>query len=87
MQATIATIARVQREAGITDTSLLNYVVSDGSTLIATRYVSNDSDPAASLYYAGAARAGGRGMAHRQPGCALQPEAAAAAVERSCCAR
>ena len=54
-QATIATISRLQHEAGITDTSLLNFVVADGATLVATRFVSNERDAAASLYYAGAA--------------------------------
>lgn len=34
------------------DVSLLNYVVSDGRTLIATRYVSNADEAPASLYYA-----------------------------------
>jgi predicted glutamine amidotransferase len=52
LQATIATVARVQAEAGITDTSLLNFVVSDGATMVATRYVSNDAEQPASLYYA-----------------------------------
>lgn len=53
MQGAIATIAKVQREEGIAGTSLLNYCVSDGRTLVATRYVSNDKDSPASLYYAG----------------------------------
>ncbi|GIL70254.1 hypothetical protein Vretifemale_1091 [Volvox reticuliferus] len=52
MQDTIATISSVQRRHGVTATSLLNYVVSDGSTLIATRFVSPESDGPASLYYA-----------------------------------
>ncbi|KAG2445688.1 hypothetical protein HXX76_000296 [Chlamydomonas incerta] len=52
MQDTIATISAVQRRHGITATSLLNYVVSDGTTLIATRFVSPESDGPASLYYA-----------------------------------
>ncbi|GLI58924.1 hypothetical protein VaNZ11_000709 [Volvox africanus] len=52
MQDAIATISAVQRRHGITGTSLLNYVVSDGSTLIATRFVSPESDSPASLYYA-----------------------------------
>lgn len=51
IQSTIATISRIQLDAGVTDTSLLNFVVSDGKTLIATRYVSNDEQPA-SLYFA-----------------------------------
>ena len=41
-------------ECGITadSLSLLNYVVSDGRSLIATRYVSNTAEAPASLYYA-----------------------------------
>jgi hypothetical protein len=44
----------VQAESGITgsDVSLLNFVVSDGRSLIATRYVSNTAEAPASLYYA-----------------------------------
>ncbi|KIY95625.1 hypothetical protein MNEG_12338 [Monoraphidium neglectum] len=52
MQDTVATICRVQRERGVADTSLLNFVVSDGITMIATRFVSPESGNAASLYYA-----------------------------------
>lgn len=52
MQATIATISRIQNEEGITDTSLLNFVVSDGESTIATRFVSKEDAPAASLYFA-----------------------------------
>ena len=44
----------MQAESGITgsDVSLLNFVVSDGRSLIATRYVSNTAEAPASLYYA-----------------------------------
>ena len=44
----------MQAEAGITgsDVSLLNFVVSDGRSLIATRYVSSTAEAPASLYYA-----------------------------------
>lgn len=52
MQATIATISACQQERGITEVSLLNFVVSDGVNMIATRYVSHESESAASLYYA-----------------------------------
>lgn len=54
VQKTIATIRRIQQEMGVSpsDVSLLNYVVSDGRTLIATRYVSNADESPASLYYA-----------------------------------
>lgn len=48
----MATITKLQVEAGVTDVSLLNFVVSDGATLIATRYVSRDDCPAATMYYA-----------------------------------
>ncbi len=52
LQATIATITKCQQEAGVTEVSLLNFVVSDGINMIATRYVSHDSESPASLYYA-----------------------------------
>ena len=54
LQATLDTISSAQAAAGVTETSLLNFAVSDGDTLLATRYVSS-ADPAeapASLYYA-----------------------------------
>ena len=53
MQATFASITAAQEEAGITEVSLLNFAMSDGSTLIATRYVSHEDEEPASLYYAG----------------------------------
>jgi hypothetical protein len=37
---------------GISDVSLLNFVVSDGATMIATRFVRPESEAAATLYYA-----------------------------------
>ncbi|KAL6762357.1 nucleophile aminohydrolase, partial [Haematococcus lacustris] len=52
MEATIATISALQQAQGITATSLLNYVVSDGTCLIATRFVNPANGDAASLYYA-----------------------------------
>jgi predicted glutamine amidotransferase len=52
LQSVFETIARVQGEAGIEQVSLLNFVVSDGCTLIATRFVSPASATPASLYYA-----------------------------------
>ncbi|KAL4857151.1 Cys-Gly metallodipeptidase DUG1 [Chlorella vulgaris] len=54
LQKTIATISRIQADAGVArcDISLLNFVVSDGRSLIATRYVSNADEAPASLYYA-----------------------------------
>ena len=51
-QATLATITAAQEEAAVTEVSLLNFVVSDGSTLVATRFVSHEEEEAASLYYA-----------------------------------
>lgn len=44
-------MAEVQQAAGIAETSLLNFVVSDGRTLIASRCVFPEQDAAASLYY------------------------------------
>jgi hypothetical protein len=52
LQACIATIVSVQEKHGVTATSLLNFVVSDGCALIATRFVSPPTEKAASLYYA-----------------------------------
>ncbi|GAX84568.1 hypothetical protein CEUSTIGMA_g11989.t1 [Chlamydomonas eustigma] len=52
MQDTINCISRLQLQHSIKDTSLLNFVLSDGSSLLATRYVYPENEPAASLYYA-----------------------------------
>jgi predicted glutamine amidotransferase len=52
MQAAVATVVAVQAAAGVAATSLLNFVVSDGATMIATRFVYPEADTAASLYYA-----------------------------------
>ena len=52
VQATISTITRVQRENGVEGVSLLNFVVTDGTTMIATRYASDPDVEPASLYYA-----------------------------------
>lgn len=51
-QTTIAVICSVTGEAGTTENSLLNFVVSDGATLIATRFSSKEGESPASLYYA-----------------------------------
>ncbi len=51
-QATLATITAAQEQAAVIEVSLLNFVVSDGSTLVATRFVSHKEEEAASLYYA-----------------------------------
>jgi hypothetical protein len=52
LQAAISTICEVQDAMGVRDISLLNFVVSDGSTLIATRFVRPETESAATLYYA-----------------------------------
>ena len=54
LQATLESIAEAQAAAGVKGASLLNFAVSDGDTLIATRYVSSSDprDEPASLYYA-----------------------------------
>lgn len=71
MQATIATITKCQQEAGITEVSLLNFVVSDGNNMIATRYVSHDSESPASLYYAE-----GSAFQREPPESGVRPESA-----------
>ena len=43
MQATIAGITALQAAAGVTEDSLLNFVVSDGATLVATRFASENT--------------------------------------------
>lgn len=52
LQDTVSTICHVQEVFGVTETSLLNFVVSDGSTLVATRFVNPPGSQAATLYYA-----------------------------------
>lgn len=56
LEKTIGIIEDAQLKHGIKEVSLLNFVVSDGHSLIATRYVINIADPIhsqpASLYYA-----------------------------------
>lgn len=55
LQVTVATIESAVRQENDTTTSLLNFVVSDGETLVASRYVidiTDESAKAASLYYA-----------------------------------
>ena len=49
----MADITRVQQEAGETkEVSLLNFVVSDGQSMVATRYVDRDDCAAATMYFA-----------------------------------
>ncbi|KAI0563270.1 Nucleophile aminohydrolase [Gracilaria domingensis] len=55
MQETILTLQRAAHEVNATETSLLNFVVSDGESIVASRYVVSPNNPnaqAASLYYA-----------------------------------
>ncbi|THV07733.1 N-terminal nucleophile aminohydrolase [Dendrothele bispora CBS 962.96] len=48
---TIARLNELAEEANITEPSLLNFCVTDGETVIATRYVSSRTDEAASLWF------------------------------------
>lgn len=55
LEQTIMILDKTLRDVGATETSLLNFVVSDGDSLVASRYVinlQNDKAKAASLYYA-----------------------------------
>lgn len=55
LERTIQIIEEALREVNATETSLLNFVVSDGESLVASRYVISLTNPnakAASLYYA-----------------------------------
>lgn len=55
LEQTIMILDKTLRDVGATETSLLNFVVSDGDSLVASRYVinlQNDKAEAASLYYA-----------------------------------
>jgi len=52
MEATIETLLRIQREHGVgEELSLMNFVASDGRTVVATRFVWPESARASSLYY------------------------------------
>ncbi|KAF9513254.1 hypothetical protein BS47DRAFT_1344497 [Hydnum rufescens UP504] len=48
---TIQHLNELAREANITEPSLLNFFVTDGSTIVASRYISSKYDEAASLYF------------------------------------
>ncbi|KAK2079339.1 hypothetical protein QBZ16_003030 [Prototheca wickerhamii] len=52
LEETISLIRQLQREHGVRGNSLLNFCVSDGVNLVATRYASSPDDEPASLYYA-----------------------------------
>ncbi|KAF9651884.1 glutamine amidotransferase [Thelephora ganbajun] len=51
MLATIATINKLHEDAGITVPSLMNFCVTDGESVIATRYISSREEAAASLWF------------------------------------
>lgn len=50
-QATLNVIMAEKRKAGVTDSSRLNFVMSDGVTVVACRYVWPKGEVAASMYY------------------------------------
>ncbi|KAG8748509.1 hypothetical protein FRC10_003642 [Ceratobasidium sp. 414] len=47
----IAQLNQWSREAGITEPSLMNFCVTDGKSVVATRYISSRTDEAASLWF------------------------------------
>lgn len=51
MLATIATLNEFAEQAGINEPSLMNFCVTDGESVVATRYVSSRTDEAASLWF------------------------------------
>ncbi|ORY33773.1 nucleophile aminohydrolase [Naematelia encephala] len=51
MMETIRFINELSKKAGITGPSLLNFVVSDGQTVVATRYISSRTSEASSLFF------------------------------------
>ncbi|KIY71003.1 N-terminal nucleophile aminohydrolase [Cylindrobasidium torrendii FP15055 ss-10] len=51
MTETIAQLNAYSDAAGITEPSLMNFCVTDGNTIIATRYISSRTDEAASLWF------------------------------------
>jgi len=48
---TIASLNEFAEAAGVTEPSLMNFCVTDGDTVVATRYISSDKDEAASLWF------------------------------------
>lgn len=71
LEETILIIKAATDAAGITEMSLLNFVVSDGNALVATRYVINSADPdapAASLYWSSGNGYSCEGDGPRPPG-------------------
>ncbi|KAI0348565.1 N-terminal nucleophile aminohydrolase [Trametopsis cervina] len=51
MQETIASINEMTEDAGITEPSLMNFCVTDGESVVATRYISSKQEEAASLWF------------------------------------
>ena len=51
LQKTIETVERANRDAGCTDNSLLNLAVTDGYEMAVTRYITDGSDAANTLYH------------------------------------
>ncbi|KAK6902897.1 glutamine amidotransferase [Kwoniella mangroviensis CBS 10435] len=51
MMETIRFINKLSKEAGITGPSLMNFVVTDGETVVATRYISSRTSEASSLFF------------------------------------
>lgn len=49
MLETIATLNMLAEEAGITEPSLMNFCITDGESVVASRYISSRKDEAASL--------------------------------------
>ncbi|KAI0226416.1 glutamine amidotransferase subunit [Massospora cicadina] len=56
MLQTIARIGELSAEFNIQTSSLLNFAVTDGETVVCTRYNSSEGEPAASLYYSSGTR-------------------------------
>ncbi|WWD15866.1 hypothetical protein CI109_100290 [Kwoniella shandongensis] len=51
MSETISSLNKLFKEAGMTGPSLLNFAVTDGETVIVTRYISSRTSEAASLFF------------------------------------
>lgn len=46
---TIASLNKYAEDVGVTEPSLMNFCVTDGSSIVVTRYISSRKDEAASL--------------------------------------
>lgn len=51
MQATIAELQEMKREAGVTEACYINCVITDGKMMVAARYVSDLTEEASTLYF------------------------------------